>query len=60
MVSVQVKPLGASARFMSRRVADACLNCGEWIHPGTPAWYDPEVDEAVCATCWPAEVVASR
>lgn len=59
VVSVRVRPMGPNSRFVARGVADSCLNCGEWIHPGTPSWYDPDIDEALCATCWPAQVVAT-
>jgi hypothetical protein len=40
-------------------MAYACLNCGEWIHPGEAAWYDPDLDRSVCARCWPESVIAS-
>jgi hypothetical protein len=34
----------------------ACLNCGEEIRVGDRAWHDPDLDESVCAGCWPESV----
>ena len=59
VVTAQVRPMGPHSRFTARSMASACLNCGEWIHPGTHAWYDPELDESVCTGCWPEWVTAT-
>jgi hypothetical protein len=59
VVSAQVRPMGPHSAFITRPMAYACLNCGEWIHPGEAAWYDPDLDRSVCARCWPESVIAS-
>ncbi len=59
VVTAQVRPMGARSAFISRPMAYACLNCGEWIHPGEAAWYDPDLDRSVCARCWPESVTAT-
>jgi hypothetical protein len=51
--------MGPNSTFTVRTMARTCLNCGEWIHSGEGAWYDPDLDQSVCASCWP-ESVACR
>jgi hypothetical protein len=55
-VTAQIRPMGRWSTFTTRPRAYACLNCGEWIHPGRGAWYDPDLDESVCSSCWPETV----
>ena len=52
-VAIQIRPMGRRTRFETRPMAYACLNCGEWIHPGTRVWHDPDLDESLCVHCWP-------
>lgn len=59
MASVRIRPLGRWSAFTTRPVTYTCLNCGEWIHPGTDAWYDPDLDESVCSRCWPESLTAA-
>ena len=59
VVFAQVRPMGQRSTFTTRPMTYACLNCGEWIHSGTGAWYDPDLDESVCARCWPETVTAT-
>ena len=59
-VRVQIRPLGQRSQFMTRPMAYACLNCHGWIHPGNRAWYDPDLDESLCASCWPEWVSTVR
>ncbi len=58
VVTAHIRPMGQRSTFTTRPMAYACLNCGEWIHPGTGAWFDPDLDETVCARCWPETVTA--
>jgi len=58
VVMAHIRPMGLRSTFTTRPVAYACLNCGEWIHPRTGTWYDPDLDETVCARCWPETVSA--
>ena len=56
-LAAQIRPMGPNARFGTRSVADACWNCGQWIHPRQDASYDPDLDESLCTGCWPEAVV---
>ncbi len=59
-VATLVRPMGPRSRFERLPAGGRCVNCAAPIRPLDEAWRDPDGDQLLCATCWPALVVSGR
>jgi len=59
-VATCIRPMGPGSRFERLYSGGRCVNCAAPIRPLDEGWSDPDGNQMICATCWPALVVSGR
>ncbi len=57
-LSAAIRPMGPHSTFRRLHRQGRCINCGGVVRMGEDGWFDPDIDMVMCASCWPALVVA--
>jgi hypothetical protein len=50
--------MGPRSTFRRLHRLGRCINCGDVVRKDEEGWFDPDIDTVMCASCWPALVVA--